>query len=151
MVPGPAGPYPLPLLPSPHVRVQDAGDFSDAPRLCEAAAGRVRGIAVEHLRHEPQAGVADVRAERRDGGLMLAVLDEGPGLPAGRETEIFETFRRIEGSDRSAAGTGLGLAIVKGFAEAMGIAVAAANRTDRSGACFSLTFPPALLIGEEAT
>ena len=59
---------------------------------------------------------------------------------------MFETFRRLEGSDRSASGTGLGLAIVKGFAEAMGITVSAANRADGGGACFSLTFPEALLV-----
>ena len=87
-----------------------------------------------------------IRGERRPGALDLRVLDEGPGIPPGREREVFETFRRLEGSDRLAGGTGLGLAIVKGFAEAMGIAVSAANRTDRRGADFSLTFPENLLV-----
>lgn len=87
-----------------------------------------------------------VRAERSYDELVLSVLDEGPGLPAGREREVFETFRRLEGSDRSAGGTGLGLAIVKGFAEAMGMTVSAANRPDTSGACFSIHFPERLLV-----
>lgn len=87
-----------------------------------------------------------VRAERRHDGLSLSVIDEGPGLPPGREGERFETFRRFEGSDRSAGGTGLGLAIVKGFAEAMGMAAAAANRGDRPGARFSIEVPEHLLV-----
>ncbi len=58
---------------------------------------------------------------------------------------MFETFRRLEGSDRTSGGTGLGLAIVKGFAEAMGAAVEAANRTDEAGARFSIVFPDTLL------
>ncbi len=58
--------------------------------------------------------------------------------------------RRIEGSDRAREGTGLGLAIVKGFAEAMGFAVTATNRTDRTGAAFALTVPAALLVRAEA-
>ncbi|HEX8555168.1 MAG TPA: sensor histidine kinase KdpD [Sphingomonas sp.] len=87
-----------------------------------------------------------IRGDRRPGVLELSVLDEGPGIPFGREGEVFETFRRLEGSDRAVGGTGLGLAIVKGFAEAMGLAVAAANRIDRDGACFSLIFPEALLV-----
>jgi two-component system sensor histidine kinase KdpD len=87
-----------------------------------------------------------VRGDRRHGALALAVLDEGPGIPPGREAEVFETFKRLEGSDRALGGTGLGLAIVKGFAEAMGLMVAAANRIDRDGACFSLTFPETLLV-----
>ena len=87
-----------------------------------------------------------IRGERRPGVLTLRVLDEGPGIPPGREREVFETFRRLEGSDRTAGGTGLGLAIVKGFAEAMGIAVSAARREDRQGADFALTFPEHLLV-----
>jgi two-component system sensor histidine kinase KdpD len=87
-----------------------------------------------------------VRAERSYDALVLSVLDKGPGLPPGREHEVFETFRRLEGSDRAVSGTGLGLAIVKGFAEAMGITVSAANRTDRQGARFSIHFPECLLV-----
>lgn len=87
-----------------------------------------------------------VRAERSYGELTLSVLDEGRGLPQGREKEVFETFRRLEGSDRVAGGTGLGLAIVKGFAEAMGMTVRAQNRADGRGACFSLCFPERLLV-----
>lgn len=87
-----------------------------------------------------------VRAERSHDGLVLSVLDEGSGLPAGREKEVFETFRRLEGSDRSVSGTGLGLAIVKGFAEAMGMTVEARNRPAGRGACFSIRFPERLLM-----
>lgn len=90
-----------------------------------------------------------IAAKREAGGLTLSVLDEGTGLPPGEERRIFETFTRIEGSDRK-GGTGLGLAIVKGFAEAMGIEVEAANRRDRSGACFSLRFPEAKLVTSAA-
>ncbi len=89
-----------------------------------------------------------VRAEHRFGMLRLSVIDQGPGLPPGREKEVFETFRRLEGSDRAIGGTGLGLAIVKAFAEAMGMGVEAGNREDRPGARFSLCFPKDLLVRE---
>jgi two-component system, OmpR family, sensor histidine kinase KdpD len=85
-----------------------------------------------------------VAARRQAGGMTLSVLDEGPGLPAGDEARIFETFARIEGSDRK-GGTGLGLAIVKGFAEAMGLTVTASNRSDRAGASFTIRIPEPLL------
>jgi len=87
-----------------------------------------------------------IAAERPPGSLALSILDTGPGLPPGREAEVFETFRRLQGSDRSKTGTGLGLAIVKGFAEAMGLQVEAANRGDPKGARFTLRFPEELLI-----
>jgi len=87
-----------------------------------------------------------IRAEREPGSLTLAVLDEGPGLPPGRERDVFETFKRIEGSDRKQAGTGLGLAIVKGFAEALGLEVEAANRGEPAGARFTIRFPETALF-----
>jgi len=80
-----------------------------------------------------------IAARRLPRGLDLMVMDEGPGLPPGTEERVFETFTRLEGSDRK-GGTGLGLAIVKGFAEAMGLDVTAANRPDHAGACFTLHF-----------
>jgi two-component system sensor histidine kinase KdpD len=70
---------------------------------------------------------------------VLSVLDEGPGLPVGREATLFERFTRLDGDDRS-GGTGLGLAIVKGFADAMGLAVSASNR-DPAGAAFDIVWP----------
>jgi two-component system sensor histidine kinase KdpD len=88
------------------------------------------------------AGSTVTVSARRDGSsLVLDVLDEGAGIPAGEERRIFDTFTRIEGSDRK-GGTGLGLAIVKGFADAMGLKVSAANRTEGTGACFAISFPP---------
>jgi two-component system sensor histidine kinase KdpD len=87
-----------------------------------------------------------VEGRHRLDRLSLAVLDRGPGLPPGREAEVFEMFRRLEGSDRAVGGTGLGLAIVKAFAEAMGMTVAAGNRPDGSGAAFTLTVPRALIV-----
>ncbi|WP_426170117.1 DUF4118 domain-containing protein [Sandarakinorhabdus sp. DWP1-3-1] len=91
-----------------------------------------------------------VSAERYRDGLTLSVRDEGPGLPPGSESAVFETFHRLDGSDRTTTGTGLGLAIVKGFAEGMGLSVRAGNRPDRQGADFSLAFPERLLVRERA-
>ncbi len=93
-----------------------------------------------------------VVATRSPDALTLTVLDEGPGLPPGFAAAAFDRFARIEGSDRAREGTGLGLAIVKGFAEAMGFTVSAANRDEKTGACFGLTVPARLLVrvGHEA-
>ncbi len=90
-----------------------------------------------------------IAARRDPGQLTLMVMDEGPGLPPGGEDRIFETFARFEGSDRK-GGTGLGLAIVRGFCTAMGLVVAASNRTDRQGACFAIRFDEAHLSAIDA-
>jgi light-regulated signal transduction histidine kinase (bacteriophytochrome) len=68
-------------------------------------------------------------------------LDEGSGIPAGDLERIFEKFYRVQKGDRVRPGTGLGLAISRGFIEAMCGSIGAANRTDRSGAVFTITLP----------
>jgi len=94
------------------------------------------------VKHGGAEGTVTIRARGAGEGLTLAVIDEGPGIRPGEEQRVFGMFTRLEGSDRL-GGTGLGLAIVKGFAQAMGIQVAAANRTNGGrGAVFTLLIPP---------
>jgi two-component system sensor histidine kinase KdpD len=94
-----------------------------------------------------------IRASRTADAILLSVIDRGPGVAPGNEKRVFETFTRLEGSDRVKHGTGLGLAIVKGFAEAMGLTVEAGNNPDPHGACFTIRIPDSLIIthldGEE--
>ncbi|QGP80664.1 sensor histidine kinase [Sphingobium sp. CAP-1] len=87
-----------------------------------------------------------IRGQRLPDAITLSVIDQGPGIPPGSEVRVFDTFTRMEGSDRVKHGTGLGLAIVKGFAEAMGLTVAATNNDAPFGACFTLTFPSHLIL-----
>ncbi len=72
---------------------------------------------------------------------MLQVADEGHGIPPGDLEQIFEKFYRVRKTDHVRAGTGLGLAISRGFIEAMQGTITAANRTDRSGAVFTIRLP----------
>lgn len=82
-----------------------------------------------------------ISLEARNAGnrVILAVGDDGPGIPEEERSRIFERFSRIAGSDRQ-SGSGLGLAIVKGFAEAMGMEVSVSS-SGLGGACFSLSMP----------
>lgn len=89
-----------------------------------------------------------VRCRSRPDALLLSVIDQGPGIPPGQEARVFETFTRLEGSDRARHGTGLGLAIVKGFAQAMGLDVEAGTESEPRGACFTIRIPRALIIAD---
>jgi two-component system sensor histidine kinase KdpD len=78
----------------------------------------------------------------RDGATIgLQVLDEGDGVPLGHLEQIFDKFYRAHKVDQVSAGTGLGLAISRGFIEAMHGTLSAANRTDRTGAVFTIRLP----------
>lgn len=82
-----------------------------------------------------------VRAWEDGRWLAIQVLDEGPGIPPDDLERVFDSFHRARKRDLVLAGTGLGLSICKGFVEAMGGTIKAGNRTDRSGAIFTIRMP----------
>jgi signal transduction histidine kinase len=70
-----------------------------------------------------------VRAE--PGKLVLAVVDNGPGIPPDELQHVLKPFYRVESSrNRSTGGTGLGLAIAHQLATAMGAELALRNRSE---------------------
>jgi two-component system, OmpR family, sensor histidine kinase KdpD len=77
----------------------------------------------------------EIVGQIENGFLALAVLDEGPGLPADQLERIFDPFQR--GGVTRTGGLGLGLAIVKGFIEIQGGHVEATNR-GAGGAAFTI-------------
>ena len=81
------------------------------------------------------------RAGASADAVCLQVLDEGDGIPPDDLEHIFDKFYRAQKGDQVRAGTGLGLAISRGFVEAMHGTITAANRTDRTGAVFTISLP----------
>lgn len=77
-----------------------------------------------------------------DGSIIVAVEDDGPGIPDGLAGEVFQRFRRGDGARRG-GGTGLGLAIVDAIARAHGGAIAMAPARSGRGARLELALPPA--------
>lgn len=67
----------------------------------------------------PPTDPVTVRGSTDDGGVVLRVIDHGPGVPPDVRDRMFLPFQRL--GDRSGAnGVGLGLAVARGFVEAMG-------------------------------
>lgn len=94
-------------------------------------------------KYTPEGSTVKVRGWRDGRVVKLQVIDEGPGVPEADIPRIFDSFYRVERTDRTRAGTGLGLSICTGFVEAMGGTITVANRSDRSGAIFTITMPVA--------
>lgn len=92
-------------------------------------------------KYTPPGSTVSVLAKRQAGNIVLQVCDEGPGMPEGELERVFTKFHRLHVGDRKRPGTGLGLAVCRGFVEALGGTITAGNRSDRSGAIFTLTFP----------
>ena len=92
-------------------------------------------------KYAPAETTIRIQSWRNEESVCLRVLDEGSGIPAGDLDHIFDKFYRARKTDQVRAGTGLGLAISRGFVEAMHGTIVAANRTDRSGAAFTISLP----------
>jgi len=76
-----------------------------------------------------------------NGGIELAVADDGIGIPAEHLPRIFERFYRVDPSrSREEGGTGLGLAIVRHMVEAHGGRIRAES-APREGTTIRCWFP----------
>jgi two-component system OmpR family sensor kinase len=91
------------------------------------------------LRHTDPGTAVEATVERRNGEVVLAVEDDGPGIPRELHDKVFERFFRGEG-DRSGS-SGLGLSIVKAVADSHHGRVTLEPPLDGRGARFVVRFP----------
>ncbi|MDB5746331.1 MAG: sensor histidine kinase [Massilia sp.] len=91
------------------------------------------------LRYTPRGGRVTVScATGREGGALLRVEDNGPGILAAMREGVFERFVRLD-EGTNTMGSGLGLAIVRDIANLHGAAVTLAEAR-QGGAVFTVAF-----------
>ena len=101
------------------VRVEgDAGSVVADRRLLARA---IVNLVENALRaSEPETPV-DLRVASADSGVVIEVIDQGPGVPLQDRERIFEPFQRVDASrSRESGGVGLGLAIACRIAQRHG-------------------------------
>ena len=143
------GPVKLEVLLDALAQMQNANDDTKAPKVnLEIAAaesltitgleGRLaqvfRNLIVNAVSFSPPGGTITVRATREGPFACVDVLDQGPGIPAGKEKAIFERFysERPE-AEKFGTHSGLGLSISKQIVEAHRGIISAVNRNDGGG------------------
>jgi PAS domain S-box-containing protein len=87
----------------------------DAPKVERM----VENLLVNAVRHTPRDCRLWVRVAPEDGGVLISVEDEGPGVPEELKEVIFEAFRKGTPGDDT-PGSGIGLSLVARFAELHG-------------------------------
>ena len=75
----------------------------------------VENLLANAVRHTPGDARIWIRVERTDEGALIAVEDDGPGIPPEDRERIFEPF--VQGASPATGGAGVGLALVVKFAE----------------------------------
>jgi signal transduction histidine kinase len=127
-----AGEAPPPVPPAEPASVLPAFATDDEPRvlvgkvdtgtlpLTALELERVVGNLVDNARRHARSRV-DVSFRRTTTGGVLAVADDGDGIPAADRERVFDRFSRLDGArDRDSGGTGLGLAIVRELVQQRG-------------------------------
>ncbi len=103
------------------VEVNDAVVMADSGLLERVLANLIDNA----LRYAPDS-VVRVNAGQVGDRVLIAVADEGPGIPRGTEEQLFGPFQRLGDRDNS-IGVGLGLSVARGFVEAMGGTITASD------------------------
>lgn len=93
-------------------RLDPAAGVGSLPSFDAGEIGRiVENLVGNALRHTPAGGRVELSATRRGENLVIAVRDDGPGVPSQIRERLFEPF--VTGHPE---GTGLGLAIAREIA-----------------------------------
>lgn len=92
----------------------------------------------------PSGGTVEIHAAREDGGVVITVADDGPGIAPQNLERIFQP-----GFTTRAERSGLGLQIVQSVVERNGGTVTASNRPAGGGAQFRICLPMAAAEGTD--
>jgi signal transduction histidine kinase len=112
---------------------------ADVQRLEQA----LQNVASNALRHTPDGGRVELRAEPAGAHVRITIRDTGPGIPPAHLPHIFDRFYKADQArtaTSTASGSGLGLSIVRAIVERHGGSVSAANAAD-GGAIFEILLP----------
>jgi signal transduction histidine kinase len=119
----------------------------DSARLQQA----VWNVLSNAIDFAPENGHVEIRLRYEPSTVAITVTDDGPGIRPDFLPFIFDRFRQEDSSStRTHHGLGLGLAIVQHLVTLHGGSVTAANRTDRSGAVFTIVLPRGAGVAERA-
>ncbi len=121
----------------------DAWAVGDEERVLQIG----RALLANALSHTPSGTDVVVSATRAGGRALLAVSDDGPGIPAEHAEHVFDRFYRVDGAH--ASGSGLGLAIARELAEHMNGTVAL--RSVPGQTTLTLSLPAATVPAPELT
>jgi two-component system sensor histidine kinase KdpD len=116
---------------------------SDLPPLRvdpELIALALRQLVDNAIKYSGVNSVVEIAARRADGQVVLAVRDNGQGIPEVELPHVFEKFYRGRQSRGQISGAGLGLAIARTVVEAHGGKIWAESHAGQ-GAVFQLALP----------
>jgi len=103
----------------------------------------VENLVANALRHTPDRGSIELRAESANGAIVISVADSGTGVPPEHLPYVFDRFYKVdEARTNGSGGSGLGLSIAKAIVERHGGTIGLASQPGRT--VFTITLPQTL-------
>jgi signal transduction histidine kinase len=137
------------LSPSQRFTVKVSPDFAGigVPRMpLQQVLMNLIGNAIKH--HDKAEGCIEVTVKDDGARYMFAVRDDGPGIPAQFQDQIFKMFQTLKPRDQ-VEGSGMGLAMVRKHVEIFG-GTMKLESTEGKGSIFSFTWPRRQFQGRAA-
>ncbi|MGZ6545812.1 MAG: PAS domain-containing protein, partial [Actinomycetota bacterium] len=110
----------------------------------------IENLLMNAARHTTSDRTIWLRVGAEDDGVLIAVEDNGPGVPEELREVIFEPFRQGPTASPHAPGTGIGLSLVARFASLHGGRAWVEERSG-GGASFRVFLPAGPVVGSTAT
>lgn len=95
------------------------------------------------IKYGPAQGLVTVDVHAQQGAVTLSVRDQGPGLSAEQQAQLFQPFNRLGAERSSIEGVGLGLVITRNLVELMNGQLQVSS-VPGQGCCFSVQLNEAL-------
>jgi signal transduction histidine kinase len=111
---------------------------ADMTRLAQVVGNLLNNAA----KYTPEGGHIDLSLRTDGHDAVIAVSDNGLGIPADMQSEVFELFAQVENhSDRAGGGLGIGLALVKQLVAMHDGSVSAESAGPGQGSVFTIRIP----------
>ena len=116
------------------------------PVTVDADPTRINQVVVNLLtnaaKYTPDGGRIALSLAVDDGMAVLAVRDNGIGLPRHALATVFDMFSQLEPAlERSRGGLGIGLSLVRGIVDLHGGTISAESEGEGRGSCFTVRLP----------
>jgi len=113
---------------------------ADATRLAQI----LSNLLTNAVKYTPKGGEIALSARREAGSVVVAVADNGIGIPLEEQGRVFDMFSQVSRNiGHAQGGLGIGLSLVRSLVDMHGGTIAVSSRGAGQGSTFTVTLPAA--------
>ncbi len=127
-------------LDCPRKKINVSGNYTALSLLA-------RNLIDNAIRYTQEKGTVTIKVNQSDDHIRLSVIDDGPGIPEGLRSRVFERFFRVLGN--KSPGSGLGLAIVSQIALLHQASIELHTPESGKGLQIDVVFPKQIKLSNE--